>query len=327
MHAFAAKLGALAMAPLMFFGSHIAAAHNDSHAPTQKWPTSSSTSSSAKAAIKITSIDGPSSLAVNTSGTWTVNVNTSATSSLHYSATWGDEGTATAMRAMTARTDTSATLSHTYASAGTYHPTFTVTDDNGHTATKTATVTIGATASLHLDTVAPTSGAVGTTITVSGTGFADGDTVTVGGVTASSTTYNDDGTLTFAVPQLKTGEYNVRVHDGDTKSNAVSFTVTAAAPSLSINGVDAPIRLAVGADGTWTVHAATTDDSLTYSVKWGDEGIGSMLRALVSTPTQTSSTFTHAYDKAGTYTPKFTVTDSSGHSESVSATVVVTNNS
>jgi len=323
MHAFAAKLGAFAMAPLMFFGGSAANAHHNNPHAQQHWPKTPAT----EAAIGITSIDGPTSLDTNTSGTWTVNVNTSATSSLHYSAVWGDEGSTTSMRAMMARTDTSATLSHTYDSAGTYHPKFTVTDDNGHTATKSATVTVGATASLHLDNVAPMSGAVGTTVTVSGTGFADGDIVTVGGVKAATTTYNEDGTLTFAVPQLKTGVYNVRVHDGDTKSNAVSFTVTAAVPSLSVNGVDAPIRLAVGADGTWTVHAATTGDSLKYSVKWGDEGLGSMLRALVATPTQTSSTFTHAYDTAGTYTPKFTVTDDTGHSESVSATVVVSNNS
>jgi hypothetical protein len=321
MHALALKFGALMAAPLMFFGGHAANAyHNNPHALAHG-PTATSS------AISITSIDGPSSVAVNTSGTWTVNVNTSATSSLHYSATWGDENSTASMRALTARTDTSATLTHTYASAGTYHPKFTVTDDNGHTATKSATVTVGATASLHLDSVAPTSGAVGATITVSGTGFADGNTVTVGGVKAATTTYNDDGTLTFTVPQLATGTYNVRVHDGDTKSNAVSFTVTAATPSLSINGVDAPIRLAVGADGTWTVHAATTGDSLKYSVKWGDEGTGSLLRAMVATPVQTSSTFTHAYQTAGTYTPKFTVTDDTGHSESVSATVVVTNNS
>jgi len=322
MHAFAAKLGALALAPLMFFGGHIAAAQNNKHVQ----PPQSHKPITANAAIKITSIDGPSTLATSTSGTWTVNVNTSATSTLHYAATWGDEGSITAMRAMMARTDTSSTFTHTYASAGTYHPTFTVTDDYGHTATKSVTVTVGATGQLHLDAVAPVSGAVGTSVTVTGTAFADGDTVTVGGVAASST-YNNDGSITFTVPQLKTGVYNVRVHDGDTKSNAVTFTVTAAVPALSINGVDAPIRLAVGADGTWTVHAATTDDSLSYSVKWGDEGLGSMLRALVATPTQTSSTFTHAYQTAGTYHPTFTVKDSSGHSESVSATVVVTNNS
>ncbi len=39
--------------------------------------------------------------------------------------------------------------------------------------------------------------------------------------------------------------------------------------------------------------------------------------------TQTSATFTHAYQEAGTYTPEFTVTDENGNSAKVSATVVV----
>lgn len=315
MHAFLAKFGALAMTPFMFFGAHAATVH-----PT---PTHPPQSHKAMHAVKITNIDGPTALAVGTSGTWTVNVNTSATSSLHYSATWGDEGSTAAMRSLASRIDTSASLTHTYASAGTYHPTFTVSDDNGHTATKSATVTVGSTTALYLDSVAPTSGAVGTMITVTGTGFADGNTVTVGGVQAATTTYNDNGTLTFAIPQLAAGTYNVRVHDGDTRSNAVSFTVTAATPSLSVTGIDAPVRLAVGTDGTWTVHAATTADSLKYSVTWGDEG-ASPLRMMAASTVQTSSTFTHAYQTAGTYTPKFTITDDSGHSESVSATVLVT---
>lgn len=316
MHAFLAKFGALAMTPFLFFGSHVAPMHT-SHAQQHEKP-------APRAAVKITNIDGPESLAVGATGTWTVGVNTSATSTLHYSATWGDEGSTTAMRSLASRIDTSAAMTHTYASAGTYHPTFTVSDDNGHTATKSTTVTVGSTTTLHLDSVAPTSGAVGTMITVTGTGFADGNVATIGGVKAATTTYNTDGTLTFAVPQLATGTYNVRIHDGDTKSNAVSFTVTASTPTLSVTGVDAPVRLAVGADGTWTVHAATTGDSLKYSVTWGDEG-ATPLRMMAASTIQTSSTFTHAYQSAGTYTPKFTITDDSGHSESVSATVVVTN--
>lgn len=319
MHAFLAKFGALAMTPFLFFGSHVAPMHT-THAqqPQHEKPTP-------RAAVKITNIDGPESLAVGASGTWTVGVNTSATSTLHYSATWGDEGSTTAMRALASRIDTSATMTHTYASAGTYHPTFTVSDDNGHAATKSTTVTVGSTTTLHLDSVAPTSGAVGTMITVTGTGFADGNVATIGGVKAATTTYNADGSLTFAVPQLATGTYNVRIHDGDMKSNAVSFTVTASTPTLSVTGVDAPVRLAVGADGTWTVHAATTGNALKYSVTWGDEG-ATPLRMMAASTVQTSSTFTHAYQSAGTYTPKFVITDDSGHSESVSATVVVTNN-
>ncbi len=42
-----------------------------------------------------------------------------------------------------------------------------------------------------------------------------------------------------------------------------------------------------------------------------------------NTAVQTSSTFTHAYQTAGKYQPKFTISDDAGHSQSVSASVVV----
>ncbi|MDB5189805.1 MAG: hypothetical protein JWN49_131 [Parcubacteria group bacterium] len=315
MHAFFTKLGALAMAPLFFAGGF---GHWGAVASTT--PSTGDTSTST--ALSISSVSGPSTLAVDAQGTWTVNVSTNATSSLHYSVVWGDEGTATSLRSMAALVDTSGTFTHSYASKGTYKPTFTVTDDNGHTATKSATVTVGTEAKLHLTSVAPTSGAVGSTIALTGTGFTASSTVTIGGV-AATTTLQNNGTLSITVPSLKTGTYNVRVLNGDKKSNVVSFKVTAKASVLSISGIDAPVSLVVGATGTWTVRGATTADNLHYSVVWGDEGNTSARMMASSVSTQTSSTFTHAYQTAGKYQPKFTISDDAGHSQSVSASVVV----
>lgn len=101
---------------------------------------------------------------------------------------------------------------------------------------------------------------------------------------------------------------------------------TSGAPS--INGLDSPTSLSVGQTGTWTVHAsAPSGTQLRYSVVWGDEGWGTVAgtaqRAL--TNIQTSATFSHAYQNAGTYNPTFTVSNDSG-SVQTSASVVVSGN-
>ena len=92
----------------------------------------------------------------------------------------------------------------------------------------------------------------------------------------------------------------------------------------SINGLDAPTSLSAGQTGTWTVRAsAPSGTQLSYYVRWGDEPsyAYSSLQDLI----QTSATFTHAYQNAGTYNPTFTVSNSNG-SVQTSASVVVSNN-
>ncbi len=96
----------------------------------------------------------------------------------------------------------------------------------------------------------------------------------------------------------------------------------------SINGLDAPTSLSVGQTGTWTVHAsAPSGTQLRYSVVWGDEGWGTSAGSAQQAQTniQTSATFTHAYQTAGTYNPTFYVSNDYGSAQA-SASVVVSNN-
>jgi hypothetical protein len=220
--------------------------------------------------------------------------------------------------------------------------------DHGRRATTTPATTTAAA----ISSIDPSSGPVGTDVTLTGSGFTDSDVVRFGGAAVSSTTVSDDGTtLAFTVPEsggpyckpgmpcplylllIRPGSYNVSVTDGTTTSNAVRFQVTstttppAPAPApVSVSGIDGPATLAAGATGTWTVDAAlaSTTGNLHYSVKWGDEGIFRAM-ALMAVPavTQSSATFTHAYASAGTYHPTFTVADDDGHSATVSESVVV----
>ena len=112
---------------------------------------------------------------------------------------------------------------------------------------------------------------------------------------------------------------------------AVPITITAAGGSWgggapSISGLDAPASLSVGQTGTWTVRLNTTNTgNLSYSVVWGDEvwGTSASNASKYAAPSiAASGSFTHAYQTAGTYSPKFTVSNSSGSAQT-SATVTV----
>ncbi len=129
------------------------------------------------------------------------------------------------------------------------------------------------------------------------------------------------------------GQYKIQIcpADGSTCDESDStFTissnpVTGNAPV--INGVDTPTTLSVGQTGTWTVRATDPlNGTLSYSAIWGDGSIlppGMVGNAAQPTISQTS-TFTHVYTTAGTYTATFTVTNSSGQSARITSTVVVT---
>lgn len=317
------------MAPFMAFGGFGHAGHMTPVFAQSNHTTATSTSS----VLKISGVDGPTSLAVDQEGTWTVNVKDDGSQqSLHYSVKWGDEGSMMRAAAVSSVSTTSATFTHSYDAKGTYQPTFTVTDDQGHTVSKSAAkVHVGQNDVAHITSLSPGSGVAGTMVTLIGTGFASSTAVHFGDTTVASTSVRDTNEITFAVPSdAKPGTFKIWVKGNDSnqgRSNVVKFTVTAAPKAhLSVNGIDAPASLSVNQEGTWTVHAATNaSGNLHYSVVWGDENMfARAMSAVMPQSVQTSATFTHSYDTAGTYQPKFTITDDSGHSTSASATVRVT---
>ena len=129
---------------------------------------------------------------------------------------------------------------------------------------------------------------------------------------------------------LSPGIYDLAISNSNGTSNTLKLTVTdgSSDQSLSISSLDAPTTLAMGQSGTWTVSVrTTTSESLHYAVVWGDEtdfGNTSAIRAPDAQTISTRATFTHNYARAGTYSPKFTVTDSQGRTISTSSTVTVT---
>ncbi|MBI4136286.1 MAG: hypothetical protein HY481_01930 [Candidatus Vogelbacteria bacterium] len=95
----------------------------------------------------------------------------------------------------------------------------------------------------------------------------------------------------------------------------------------SISGVSGPTALKIGETGTWTVQASDPENgSLSYSVIWGDEQMmasGGVAAAPTIEKVQQTATFTHSYAQAGTYYPKFKVTDNAGQSNGTSLSVVI----
>jgi peptidoglycan hydrolase-like protein with peptidoglycan-binding domain len=154
--------------------------------------------------------------------------------------------------------------------------------------------------SMGIDSISPASGAVGTTVNVTGYGFTSDNTILFSGgairnipvtsgagvmcmLNATNCRSGLRQTLTFTIPSsigpncppgsmcpmwmrlVTPGDYTVAVNNANGTSNTVTFTVTSTTPvsgqSLSISGVDAPAQLSVGQSGTWAVRVSNTGNS------------------------------------------------------------------
>lgn len=93
----------------------------------------------------------------------------------------------------------------------------------------------------------------------------------------------------------------------------------------TISSVSGPSTLQTGQQSTWTVNASDPNNgTLSYSVVWGDETYYRYGASVPSTqPVQQTAIFNHTYNTAGTYYPKFTVTNNAGGSSQTSLSVVV----
>lgn len=199
--------------------------------------------------------------------------------------------------------------------------------------------------SLNITYLSPQSGAVGTVVTISGSGFSStNNTVRFGNGILTGLNSYDGRSLSFTVPATLSGYgystvtpgiYNVSVtNSSGANSNTLPFTVNGISSGSNTNApwitnVSSPSALSVNTTGTWMV-SVNNPNSASYtsvSVNWGDPVYGAYLAApqqVYSTGQQTV-TFTHAYAQAGTYTVTFTVSNSYGSNTS-SATITVGGN-
>ena len=146
----------------------------------------------------------------------------------------------------------------------------------------------------------------------------------VGAMCATPATNTSNPTSGMMFPNYQTITFTI---PSSLSPNCPTGSMCPTNQPISITGLDAPASLHVGQTGTWTVHAVTTTTSgqLHYSVNWGDTYSASPtgIMAPQNASVTTSSSFTHAYQQAGTYTASFTVTDDYGHSASATNTITV----
>ena len=212
--------------------------------------------------------------------------------------------------------------------------------------TRTVVITVGSQTSNTMFSASPTSGAaplavVFRTNVMNGLesysiSFADGTSGTFQnncqsgygacGLPTANHTYTANGTYTATLSRHIGGPSGPDQQIGTVTITVTGSPTTSGAPVIS--SVDGPVSIAVGSTGMWTVRASVpnnTNTQLRYAVIWGDEAVLDQIRAFGSATAgalQTSGTFTHAYGRAGTFRPTFTVSNTAGSAQtSVSVAV------
>jgi PKD repeat protein len=223
------------------------------------------------------------------------------------------------------QTGSGRTLSHSYASAGTYNVTLTVTNDRGITGFLVKPVTVGAGAGptaafifsptpvvVNVQTffdASASTGAAGHTIASYTWNWGDGAPVETRGSATNSHIFTATGTylvlLTVADEsgQKGTTTQSVVVIAGNPQP-VITFS-----PSTGIH----PVVIAFNSTGSTTTSGASI---ATYAWDFGDPLSGSNTSALANP--------THQFNTAGTFTVRLTITDSLGRVGTITITVTIT---
>jgi PKD repeat protein len=216
-------------------------------------------------------------------------------------------------------TGTGATPSHTYAAAGTYNVSLTVTDNDGatDTATTTASITDPANVAPIADPNGPYTGTSGTSVLFDGSLSEDSD----GTIVSYAWDFGDGSTGTGATPShtyAAAGTYNVSLtvtdNDGAIDTATTMATINSVpgnvGPTADPNGpYTGETGVAVAFDGS----GSTDDDGTIVSYAW-DFGDGN---------TGTGVAPSHTYGAAGTYDVSLTVTDDGGDSDTATTTATI----
>jgi len=236
-------------------------------------------------------------------------------------------------------TSTLANPSHTYASAGSYNVSLTVTDNEGATGTDNTTATVGSFCS----GVSACDGAIAFTLVTdryaSETSWtlknSAGTTIESGSGYSNNTTYNinwnlAEGEYTFTINDsygdgiccsYGSGSYTLKDGCGTTLVTGGNFgstestvfctgTTTNVAPVAEANG---PYSAYEGVAISFSSSGSSDSDGTISSYSW-NFGDGS---------TSTSANPSHSYSTAGTYTATLTVTDNDGATATDNATVTI----
>src|SRR3989344_976811 len=193
----------------------------------------------------------PSDIKVNQTVSFSWSAMDADGDNLGWSVDWGGVGGGSGCFAPS----TTFTQSHSWSAPGTYTVRATVSDCKGGTDSSSVTVNVGVAAQPSVISLSPTSGPVGTNITITGTGFTStGNAVNFGSGLIPNLTSPDGKTIIFTLPgilnpacyysdprclmpafSVSVGAYQVSVKNANGQSNQITFTVTQPSTTSSIN--------------------------------------------------------------------------------------------
>ena len=193
---------------IVTLGTYYVSVSNSSGATSNTLPFTI-TSLGPTATPSITNVSGPNVLSVGTAGQWILTLNNpSGSTYTNVKVNWGDVpvnlATVSNPQQIFGTGTQTLNLSHTYSQAGNYTIQFTVSNGSGQSTLATQTVTVtgnGGTGSLSLGSMAPEVGHVGSLVVLTGSGFAQDNTVHFGiGGTQHVPSWNGT-TIYYTVPQ------------------------------------------------------------------------------------------------------------------------------
>lgn len=198
--------------------------------------------------------------------------------------------------------------------------------------------------SIFISHVSPTSAVPGTQVTITGSGFSEGNnTVHIGnGIVPFVRSALNGTSLSFEVPSTLIGfgtnqsffpnqTYDLYVTNAfGQNSNRVSFSITGFGGNVgnrpSVTNISGPGTLGVNASGRWDVTVNGLPNTIAdVSVVWGDAGSNANVSEqsiFLGQNGVATLSFSHSYNRNGIFSPTFIASNSNG-ANSRTTTVVV----
>jgi hypothetical protein len=206
------------------------------------------TGSTVTANVSITGISGPSSIATNQVGTWTVTINNPSYTTATLNVSWGDTQlyAQASQPVQVVQGSQTLTVTHVYTTVGSYTPTFTVNNGSVPVTGTASVVVYGNTTSTLTPTItsiSPNVARVGTSVTIYGSNFTGSNTILLNSGAMYNAYTATGNSLTFVVPSaigaycqggqvcpmyaqtITPGTYTVSVMNSNGTSNVAQITI------------------------------------------------------------------------------------------------------